>query len=208
VDAAKLETMLMRAINQKGKRWPYLMVGKKEAVLTRVFSGGTCNIMTEKGLVRNPDRDTLNNVLDVLGIPFFDPQISMETHGREYDSDQDGEAERRARGVAEVVIYQVSPYTPAGVSLMEILQDTITSKKVIVIFTGDQDAKGTPSYTPQHGPVGDTPPNILAYLEEIQKTNVNTRKHLLKVIKNFNNTRVLFSPTSHDLRQIFDSMKE
>ena len=51
----------------------------------QVFSGGACNIRDDQGrLLRNQERDAINDWLTEQGIKFFDPQIHPDTHGEEY----------------------------------------------------------------------------------------------------------------------------
>ena len=53
---------------------------------TQVFSGGACNILNVDGvLLRNTERDPINEWLTEMDLWLFDPQIHPDTHGEEYD---------------------------------------------------------------------------------------------------------------------------
>ena len=132
-------------------RWKNLLNGP-DADKTAVFSGGACNAIDAVGnKVRNVGRDGLNDWLNELGIPFFDPQIHEDTHGRGYDYDIDGPAEQKARKLAKVTLYEVAPDTLGGVTCLEVLRDVLSGKKVVLWFSGPDsafDAKGRAKFTP------------------------------------------------------------
>jgi len=192
------------------RKWENLLVGKEEAKKTKVFSGGTCNIATPNGMIRNTGRDLLNNVLNKMGTPFFDPQIHEDTHGREYVYDLDGPAEQLARENAKVLIYEIAPYTLATVTMLEILQDAVSGKKVIVILTGDKNdfnAKGSQMMNF----IGVTIAEIddlkaRQALEQAIKTANNARKTLVDMLKKYTNVTILTMPNIDDLTTVLKTV--
>jgi hypothetical protein len=99
-----------------------------------LFTGGTCNIQTEKGVERNSGRDELANWLDKQGWSFFDPQIHPITHGREYIWSIDGHQEKRAREMAKLRVYEITSTTIASMTMLEIMDDARLNRTSIVWF--------------------------------------------------------------------------
>lgn len=116
-----------------------------------VFTGGACNILHPQGNQRNPGRDELMGWLESQRVWFFDPQIHPSTHGRNYDYDIHGPGEKLAREKALVTVYELSPYSYGGVTIMEALTDGCKGKQVIIWYSGGPDSfddKGRPLFTP------------------------------------------------------------
>lgn len=133
----------------KSNRWTSLLMGAIAASNTTVFSGGACNAINAEGQkTRGTGRDSLNDWLNERAIPFFDPQIHEDTHGRGYNYDEDGPAEQAARAAAQVTLYEISGDTLGGVTHLEALADALKGKTVIIWFNSSLDAKGKPLFEP------------------------------------------------------------
>lgn len=120
---------------------------------TQVFSGGACNILdTEGNLLRNRERDRINDWLTTKGIRFFDPQIHPETHGVEYDYGIHHQVELAARRAAKLNLYEVSPRSFGGITSFEIAADHFRQQEPMVIYFSD----GNPDEDklPEHSPKG------------------------------------------------------
>lgn len=162
-----------------------------EAGRTVVFSGGACNAITPTGtLGRNTARDSLNAWLDEKGIPLFDPQIHPETHGRDYDYDQDGPAEQAARAAATVTLYQIGDETQAAVTCMEIVRDALTRKQLVIWLSGSTDAKNRPLFAPAGSPQSDNPV-VAAHIAEYLKNGTNVRKNVVAFVSGLPNVTVV-----------------
>ena len=155
-----------------------------EVEKTQVFSGGACNIIDEKGnLLRNTERDPINDWMTAQGVFFFDPQIHPETHGREYDYMTDHDLEMRARSIAKINLYEVSPRTFGGITSLEIATDQFRWKEPMVIYYSDGDPNS--DQIPVHSEKGH--PLFAPYG---LKTSAQTlRFHYQEFIKNANNMR-------------------
>jgi len=101
-----------------------------------LFTGGASNIQSPAGPIRNPGRDPLERWLDHQGWSYFDPQIHPSTHGRDYIWGIDGPQEKRARELAKLRIYEITPYTIAAVSIMEVMDDARRGRNSIVWYNG------------------------------------------------------------------------
>ena len=97
---------------------------------------------------RNPNRDALNKRIKERGYEVFDPQIDEVSHGRRYDYTIDGPAEQAARKGAYVTLYELADGTQAAVTQLEILNDVIAGKRVILWLSGEPNGKGKPQYKP------------------------------------------------------------
>jgi hypothetical protein len=106
----------------------------QEGIKPLLFTGGACNIQTEKGSERNPGRDGLANWLDEKEWSYFDPQIHPVTHGREYIWGIDSPQEKRAREMAKLRIYEITPTTIASMTMLEIMDDARLNRTSIVWF--------------------------------------------------------------------------
>jgi hypothetical protein len=165
------------------KKWSVTQEIEK-AHLTQVFSGGACNILDATGkLLRNSERDRINDWLTEQKIIFFDPQIHPETHGVEYDYQVHHRLEMAAREAAKVNLYEVSPRTFGGITSLEIAADQFRWHEPMVIYfsdgIADQDSipvhseKGHPLFAP----------------DGIDKNDIARRAHYRELIKNGNNMR-------------------
>lgn len=161
----------------------------KTAHMTQVFSGGACNILDEHGsLLRNRERDAINNWLSEKDIFFFDPQIHPETHGVEYNYEEHSRLEMAAREAAKLNLYEISPRTFGGVSSLEIALDHVRWHEPMVLYYSDGDAdadripdhneRGYPQFVP-HGILKDEAAN-LAHLKEMSKNANHMRRYLLR----------------------------
>ncbi len=172
-----------------GTKWQNLLNGPA-ANQTLVFSGGACNIIDRDGnSVRNPGRDGVNDWLDANGILFFEPQIHLDTHDRDYDWDIDGPAEQAARENARVTLYQIGDDTMAGVTCLEVLRDAGKGKNVVIWLTGVQDVKGNPVFSPNvdveavEGVLG-------VHLGQYVKNGTQLRKNLVAFTKDMSNVTI------------------
>lgn len=158
------------------------------AHLTQVFSGGACNILNSEGtLLRNKERDQINDWLTEQGITFFDPQVHPDTHGVEYDYDIHHPLEIAAREAAKINMYEVSPLTFGGVTSFEIAADHFRYEEPTVIYYSDGNSKNDtiPAHSPKGHPLF-TPMGIRAnkdamnaHYREFVKNGNNMRKYLI-----------------------------
>ena len=103
-----------------------------------VFSGGACNIRDAKGkLLRNQERDDINNWLSRNDILFYDPQIHPDTHGVDYDYEVHQPLEVGARKLAKVNLFEISPRTFGGATALEIAVDEFRYNDPSIIFFSD-----------------------------------------------------------------------
>ena len=104
--------------------------------MPQLFIGGASNIQTRAGTIRNPGRDPLARWLDNQGWSYFDPQIHISTHGRDYIWGIDGPQEKKAREMTELRVYEINPFTIAAVSIMEVMDDARWGRMSIVWYNG------------------------------------------------------------------------
>lgn len=161
----------------------------KTAHLTQVFSGGACNILDAHGnLLRNKERDAINDWLSEQDVFFYDPQIHPETHGVEYNYEEHSKLEIAAREAASINLYEVSPRTFGGVTSLEIALDHLRWHEPMVIYYSDgdetedripdHDERGYPKFCP-YGLNKDEAAN-LAHLREMRKNANHMRRYLLR----------------------------
>jgi hypothetical protein len=159
-----------------------------KAHLTQVFSGGACNILDDHGvLLRNQERDRINEWLTERKVMFFDPQIHPDTHGVEYDYERHHPVELAARNAAGVNLYEVSPRTFGGITSLEIAADHFRQKEPMVIYFSDgdesqdklpvHDANGYPVFAPTG--IDNDPQARQAHYREFIKNGNNLRKYLV-----------------------------
>lgn len=174
----------------------------EEAQQVQVFSGGACNIRDAKGqLLRNEERDSINDWLTEQGITFYDPQIHPDTHGREYDFAIDYPMEAAARAAADIHLYEVSPLTMGGATAMEIGLNERQNNAATIIFFSDgryykdmlppHSREGYPLFEPhglRHGK--DT---MQAHYREMVKTGNLMRKYCFKFAEQLSSLTVAFS---------------
>jgi hypothetical protein len=174
---------------------------------TQVFSGGACNILNADGqLLRNTERDAINNWLTEQKIMFFDPQIHPDTHGREYDFATDHKLEIAARAAAKINLYEVSPRTFGGITSMEIASDKFRWHEPMVIYFSDGDPThdlipdhsdlGHPLFVP-HG-INDSEQAMRAHYHEFIKNGNNMRKYLMGFARDMSTLTVNFSDQVHE----------
>lgn len=152
--------------------------------LTKVFSGGACNILDANGvLLRNTERDKINDWLTANELDFFDPQIHPDTHGTEYDYDSHHSLEIAARAAANINLYEISPRTFSGITSLEIAADHFRWHEPMVLYFSDGET--THDRIPQHNPQGS--PLFVPY--GLHKTDAANEAHIREMVKNANNMR-------------------
>ncbi len=175
--------------------------------LTRVFSGGACNILNDAGeLLRNTERDTINDWITEQGIQFFDPQIHPDTHGCEYDYNIHNRLEKSARKAAKINLYEVSPRTFGGITSLEIASDHFRWQEPTIIYFSDGESeydgiphhsdKGYPLFEP-YGLTGDAKVTAAHYKEFIKNAN-NMRKYLISFANELSTLTVNFSNQTYE----------
>lgn len=176
---------------------------------TRVFSGGACNFIDSKGqLLRNSERDAINDWLTSQDIVFFDPQIHPDTHGVEYDYAIHHPLEMAARLAAGINLYEVSPRTFGGITSFEIAADEFRYNEPTIIYFSDGDAdkdnipvhssKGYPLFVPLG--LDDNEEARKAHYREFIKNGNNMRKYLARFAREMSSLTVAFTnnPQSGD----------
>jgi len=172
--------------------------------LTQVFSGGACNILNGKGeLLRNKERDPINDWLTEQDIYFFDPQIHPDTHGTEYNYAVHSKIEIAARDAAKINLYEVSPRTFGGITSFEIAADHFRFHEPMVIYYSDgkdgQDTipvhstKGHPLFAPMGMENDETA--MRAHYKEFIKNGNNVRKYLMTFAREMDTLTVTFDET-------------
>ncbi len=182
----------------------------QEATTTQIFSGGACNILDGRGrLLRNEERDPINNWLTERGYRFFDPQVHPDTHGMEYDYHIHHPMEVAARDSAKINLYEVSPRTFGGVTSFEIAADHFQFGEPTIIYFSDGDSQqdNIPVHSPEGHPLF-TPDGIdnnkdatQAHLKEFTKNANNMRKYLMGFAREMDTLSVGFSdnPANGDI---------
>lgn len=179
-----------------------------KAGLTQVFSGGACNILDSNGqLLRNKERDPINDWLTSKNVTFFDPQIHPETHGIEYDYLIHSQLEIASRKAAKVNLYEVSPRTFGGVTSLEIAADYFRYGEPVVLFFSDGDSQSDriPAHSkegyPLFVPYGLHENAAQQHYKEMFKNANNMRRYLMHFAREMHNLTIMFgSPyTPHDL---------
>ena len=182
------------------KRWNVTQEMSK-ASLTQVFSGGACNVLDEDGnLLRNRERDRINQWLTDNNILFFDPQIHPDTHGVEYDYEIHHDIELAARQAAKLNLYEVSPHTFGGVTCFEIAADHFKWQEPIVIYYSDADLehdtlpphsdKGHPLFEPRG--IRDSKAAMDAHYKEFIKNGNTMRKYVIHFARELDFLTVTF----------------
>ncbi|HEX2621580.1 MAG TPA: hypothetical protein VHL11_15585 [Phototrophicaceae bacterium] len=174
---------------------------------TQVFSGGACNILDSDGnLLRNQERDQINNWLTGHNIRFFDPQIHPDTHGIDYNYEIHHPLELAARRAARINLYEVSPRSFGGISSFEIAADHFRSHEPIVIYYSDGDhtqdrlpdysSKGHPLFVPDGLSKSDQARH--AHYREFIKNGNHIRKYLMNFAREMTTLTVTFDmPVRH-----------
>lgn len=190
----------------KIKNWT-LIKDMSDVKQAKVFSGGACNVLNAAGqLLRNIERDGINDWLSEQRIRFFDPQIHPDTHGREYDYAVDHPLEFAARAAADVNLYQISPRTFGGITSLEIATDKFRRLEPMVIYFSDGDPER--DLIPEHSSLGhplfrpdgirDSEPAMRAHYRELMKNGSNMRKHLMILARSIDTLTVAFSDQVHE----------
>jgi len=186
------------------KRWN-VTKAIETAHLTQVFSGGACNVLNDKGiLLRNPERDSINDWLSEKGVVFFDPQIHPDTHGEEYSFPKHARLEAAARTAATLNLYEISPRTFGGITSLEIAADHFRWHEPMVLYysDGDTTADRTPNYSergfPLFIPCGLHSNQIvmLAHYREMRKNANNMRSYLMSFARDMDALTITFNQKS------------
>jgi hypothetical protein len=172
----------MVAIQQK---WN-LVSDMKHAGECQVFSGGACNIRDGQGrLLRNRERDGINDWLTEQNVLFYDPQIHPDTHGREYEYEVDSRLEVATRKASRINLFEISPRTLCGVTSVELAVDKFEMHHPTVIFFSDgNDHKDV---IPKHSKDGY--PLFVPYGIGEDENEDAKRAHYQECIKNANRMR-------------------
>ncbi len=176
------------------------------AHLTQVFSGGACNILDNNGnLLRNIERDPVNDWLTKKDIHIYDPQIHPDTHGVEYDYALHSRLEVAAREAAKINLYEVSPRTFGGITSLEIAADSFRYNEPTVIYYSDgtpgrdtipaHSRTGHPLFVP-YG-IGDNHDAMRAHYREFVKNGNNMRKYLMQFARDMDTLTVTFGGDVH-----------
>lgn len=156
--------------------------------LTQVFSGGACNIRDREGnLLRNEERDRINDWLTDQKIVLFDPQIHPDTHGEEYHYPKHHVMEVAARKAAKLTLYEVSPSTFGGVTSLELAIDSHNRQAPTIVYYSDNDAgrDTLPPYSEQGYPLFEpdgiklSPKAMKAHYEEFRKNANHMRRYVV-----------------------------
>lgn len=178
--------------------------------LTQVFSGGACNILDADGrLLRNVERDAINDWISEKSIIFFDPQIHPDTHGVEYDYTVHHPLEVAARNAAKINLYEISPRTFGGISSLEIAADQFRWREPVIIYFSDGVAetdsipahslRGYPLFVPD-GLMHSAAAKQAHYREFIKNGN-NMRRYLMQFAREMSSLTVAYSdyPRHNDI---------
>lgn len=188
------------------QKWK-LVNAMQDVKKTQVFSGGACNILDRQGkLLRNTERDSINDWLTAQNLYFFDPQIHPDTHGTEYDYNIHHPLEMKAREIARVNLYEISPLTLGGITSLEIAADQFKRHEPMVIYFSDGRANtdSTPYYSPQGHPlfmpdgIRDDAQAMQAHYKEFIKNGNNMRKYLMSFAQELSTLTVNFTDEVHD----------
>ena len=168
-----------------------------DAYKIQVFSGGACNIRNDEGkLLRNVERDDINDWLPSHNVIFHDPQIHPDTHGTEYTYELHHPLEIAAREAAHISLFEISPRTFGGVTSMEIALEEFAAQQPTIIFfsDGDNDIDVIPAHSkngyPLFAPYG------------IKTSESARRAHYAEMIKNANRMRRYMLRFAEDLHAL------
>jgi hypothetical protein len=159
-----------------------------------VFSGGACNIRDTHGnLLRNGERDDINDWLTQNGILFYDPQIHPDTHGTIYNYEVHQPLEIAARQRAKVNLFEVSPRTFGGATALEIAMDEFRYDQPTIIFFSD--GNQARDVIPAHSTDGY--PLFVPY--GLNDNNTARMTHYHEFVKGGNRMRKYFMKFAEDL---------
>lgn len=173
----------------------------------RVFSGGACNVLDVHGkLLRNVERDHINEWLTEKNVLFYDPQIHPDTHGMEYVFETHHTLEMAARDHALVNLYEVSPRTFGGATALEIALDhyDVTNPTIIFFSDGNQQQDVIPVHTPEGYPefipygIKTSEESRLAHYKEFAKNANRMRKYVMRFAQDLHALTVTFNDHSYE----------
>ncbi len=177
-----------------------------------IFSGGACNFIAVNGEVvskiRNPGRDRINDILEREGINTFDPQISEESHGRNYNRFTDGAIESAAANKSICDLYELNAKSFGAITQFEILRDIYkTPENHRVIYWSDipEGAGLDQLYNPDgiHHEKAEVRRKALeAHYNEYGKALKNTRKYFDKFAKEIPGNTLSVVETPLDLDRL------
>jgi len=183
-------------------RWN-LINDPTQADKIQVFCGGACNIRDENGvLLRNVERDDINDWLTSQNVVFHDPQIHPDTHGTEYKYEVHHPLEIAAREAAAITLFEMSPRTFGGVTSMEIALEEFERQQPTIIFFSDGD--NDIDVIPQHSKEGY--PLFAPY--GIKNNAAARQAHYKEMIKNANRLRRYILRFAEDLHALTVSFGE
>ncbi len=174
---------------------------------TLVFSGGACNMLDAEGsLLRNTERDPINDWLTEKNLMFYDPQIHPDTHGIEYEYDLHHKLERAARHAAKINLYEMSPRTFGGITSLEIAADQFRWREPTVIYfsDGNASADGVPAHSEKGYPLfipyglNKSEAAMRAHYQEFIKNANNMRKHVVGLANELDTMTINFSDRAYD----------
>jgi hypothetical protein len=159
-----------------------------------VFSGGACNIRDGAGnLLRNGERDDINDWLTRNNILFYDPQIHPDTHGTTYDFERHHPMEVGARQNAKINLFEMSPRTFGGATSLEIAVDEFRYEDPSIIFFSD--GSHSKDVIPAHS--ADGYPLFQPY--GITESDAARMTHYREFIKSANRMRKYFMTFAEDM---------
>lgn len=179
----------------------------EDAARVKVFSGGACNIRDSSGaLLRNSERDTVNDWLTRRSVLFYDPQIHPDTHGCEYEYEVHHRLEQAARSASQITLFEVSPHTFCGVTSIEIAVEVFSLEKPTIIFFSDghedrdlmpiHSKDGYPLFAPRG--LNDSPEAMRAHLDEMVKNANRMRQYLMLFAEKLGALTISFSDRAYE----------
>lgn len=179
------------------------------ACICKVFSGGACNIRDEHGnLLRNQERDAINQWLTEQNILFYDPQIHPDTHGREYEYEVDSKLEMASRKASRINLFEISPRTFCGVTSIELAVDQFFLDHPTVLLFSDgneqkdvipaHSEKGHPLFVPYGIGDGGNMAAMRAHYEECIKNANRMRQYLVKFAQELGGLSINFADTAYE----------
>ena len=164
------------------------------AHLAQVFSGGACNLRDAEGnLLRNTERDAINDWISNKRVIFFDPQVHPDTHGEEYNYSKHSKIEIAARAAAKMNLYEVSPRTFGGITSLEIAADHFRWHEPTIVYYSD--GHTNEDRIPDHSEKGY--PIFVPY--GIRESEAASKAHFVEMLKNANNMRRYLMHFAHEM---------
>ena len=169
-----------------------------------LFLGGACNLRRAEGLMRNTGRDELEAWLDSQGWTYYDPQIHPSTHGREYDWARDSEAEKQARAMASLRVYEIIPETLGATTMLEIFDDAVRQRPSVVWLDGAgftlSDLGQAATFKADEAQRSHLGPVIHGHLLDLLKTGERLRKELRRMLAD--NPHIRFADSLDQVKSI------